>query len=60
MVEWNPTPEEIKTACEMIQATWTPEERLARDCYAVQRIYRDPATGNVRSRATGFSYMEMV
>jgi hypothetical protein len=58
--EWNPTPEEIKAECEMIQATWSPEERLARDCYAVQRIYRDPTNGNVRSRATGFSYLEGV
>ena len=58
--EWVPTPEEIKAACERIQATWSPEERLARDCYAVQRIYRDPRTGNVWGRSTGFSYMERV
>ena len=58
--EWVPSPAEIKAECEMIQATWSPEERLSRDCYAVQRFYRDPTTGYVKSRATGFSYLETV
>ena len=58
--EWVPTPEEIKAACERIQATWSPEERLARDCYATQRIYRDPRTGHIWNRSTGFSYLEGV
>ena len=58
--EWVPTPEEIKAACERIQATWSPEERLARDCYAVQAVYRDPRTGYISGRSTGFAYMERV
>ena len=58
--EYIPTPEEIKAACEEIQKTWSPEERLARDCYAVQRIYRDPRTGHIWNRSTGFSYLERV
>ena len=58
--EYVPTPEEIRKACEEIQATWSPEERLARDCYATQRIYRDPRTGYISGRSTGFAYMERV
>ena len=58
--EYVPTPEEIKAACEEIQKTWSPEERLARDCYAVQVVYRDPRTGYISGRSTGFAYMERV
>jgi hypothetical protein len=58
--EYIPTQAEIKAACEEIQKTWSPEERLARDCYAVQRIYRDPRTGHIWNRSTGFSYLERV
>jgi len=58
--EWVPSPAEIKAACEEIQKTWSPEERLARDCYAVQVVYRDPRTGYISGRSTGFSYMERV
>jgi len=58
--EYIPTPEEIKAACEEIQKTWSPEERLARDCYAVQVVYRDPRTGYISGRSTGFAYMERV
>ena len=58
--EYIPTPEEIKAACEEIQKTWSPEERLARDCYAVQVVYRDPRTGYISGRSTGFAYLEGV
>jgi len=50
--EFIPTPDEIKQACELIQAGWSPEETVRRQIMRPSKIDSDGAAIEKQARAS--------